>query len=139
MERLPNTELLALVASYLGTIEGRKRFQKIVFLLKEESAVQFTYPFTSYLYGPYSSRLQDDIDILVQTGNLQEEKAGSLFRYKITDLGRKNAHQIERTYRQHLAKDLRGHLKDLQQQDTEELVNRSKRIMNKKIKHNIFA
>lgn len=63
-----------MTANYFKRIEGRKQCQKAVFLLKEYHKIDFTYPFIPYLYGPYSSQLQNDIDILGRTGYLKASK-----------------------------------------------------------------
>lgn len=139
MERIAGIKLLILTANYLGKVEGRKRFQKTVFLLQEQFGFDFGYRFTAYLYGPYSSQLQNDIDILAQTGYLKASKLGELFFYEITPLGQKSAAQIEKEYGAELAKKLREHVNDLKESDTEELVTWSKQLMGKKIKDNIFA
>jgi hypothetical protein len=139
LERIAGIKLLILTANYLGKVEGRKRFQKTVFLLQEQFGFDFGYRFTAYLYGPYSSQLQNDIDILAQTGYLKASKLGELFFYEITPLGQKSAAQIEKEYGAELAKKLREHVNDLKESDTEELVTWSKQLMGKKIKDNIFA
>jgi len=137
--KVTNTQLLLLTANYLGKIEGRKRFQKTIFLLQEHSGIDLSYRFTSYLYGPYSSKLQNDIDLLARAGFLKASKNGYLFSYEITPLGRKSGAQIEREYGRQLAEELRRKTRDLQEFTTEELVNWSKQLMGKKLKDNIFT
>jgi len=132
-------KLLILAANYLGKVEGRKRFQKTVFLLQEQFDIDFGYRFTAYLYGPYSAQLQNDIDILAQTGYLKASKIGELFIYEITPLGREIATQIEKEYGIKSAKELKEKVENLKGFDTEELVKWSKQLMGKKIKNNIFA
>jgi len=56
-----------------GEIWGRKRFQKMVYILKVKGA-SFAEDFTYHYYGPYSSELQLEIDNLVETGLLQEDE-----------------------------------------------------------------
>jgi hypothetical protein len=128
-----------LTAKYLEKIEGRKRFQKIIFLLQEQFGFDFGYRFTAYLYGPYSAQLQNDIDILTQTGYLRASKIGELFFYEITSLGRQSAISIEEEYGAELAKKLKKKVDDLKEFDTDELVKWSKQLMGKKVKDNIFA
>jgi uncharacterized protein YwgA len=137
--KIAGIKLLILAAKYLGKIEGRKRFQKTIFLLQEKFGIDFGYKFTAYLYGPYSSQLQNDIDILAQTGYLKASKIGELFFYEITPLGQQSAAQIEKEYGAEMVKKLEKHVNDLKEFDTEELVNWSKQLMGKKIKDNIFA
>ena len=139
MPKITNTQLLLLTSNYLGKVEGRKRFQKIIFLLKEHFEIEFGYRFTSYLYGPYSSQLQNDIDILTRTGYLKASKIGCLFSYEVTELGRTSALRIEREYGKEKSASLQKRITGLQDFDTEELVKWSKQLMNKKMKDNIFA
>lgn len=139
MGKISSIKLLILAANYLGKVEGRKRFQKIIFLLQEQFGVEFGYRFTAYLYGPYSAQLQNDIDILAQTGYLKASKMEELFFYEITPLGQQSAAQTEKEYGAELAKKLKEHVNNLSESDTEELVTWSKQLMGKKIKDNIFA
>jgi len=137
--KVAGIKLLLLAASFLEKIEGRKRFQKTIFLLQEQFGIDFGYRFTAYLYGPYSAQLQNDIDILTQTGYLKASKVGELFFYEITPLGSKIAAQIEKEYGSELVKELKKRVDDLKELDTKELVDWSKQLMGKKIKDNIFA
>lgn len=139
MGRIASAQLLLLTANFLKKVEGRKRFQKIIFLLQEEHGIEFGYRFSSYLYGPYSAQLQNDIDMLARMGYLKASKVNYLFFYEISPLGQKNASQIETEYGEDRTKNLRKHAIDLQDLDTEELVSWSKQLMSKKIKDNIFA
>ena len=139
MEKITNTQLLITAAKYLGKVEGRKRFQKVVFLLQEQFEIEFNYRFIPYLYGPYSSQLQNDIDSLTRTGYLKASKIEYLFFYEITPLGQQTASQIEKEYGEKRVEKLRKHVKDLEEFDTEELVKWSKQLMSKKVKGNIFA
>ena len=56
-------------------IEGRTRFQKMIFLLLERAKF-FTnrYEFVPHDYGPYSRELQSDIDYLIREGHVTEER-----------------------------------------------------------------
>ncbi len=58
-------------------IEGRTRLQKMLFLLSQEySETSFQYRFYPFDYGPYSSTLQSDLDMLIEN-NFLDEKLGS--------------------------------------------------------------
>lgn len=139
LEKSGRIKLLMLTANYIEKIEGRKRFQKIIFLLQEQFGIKFGYRFTAYLYGPYSSQLQNDIDLLVQMNYLKASKIGSLYFYEITPLGRKMVSQIEEECGEELQIMLRKHVDGLNESETAELVTWSKQLMGKKIKNNIFA
>ncbi len=66
-------EILKLVQE-LKSVEGRKKLQKIVFILQSQG-----HPFPQHFgylhYGPYSSELASEIDTLVD-GNLMEQSGG---------------------------------------------------------------
>jgi uncharacterized protein YwgA len=137
-DKIPNTKLLILTASYFEKVEGRKHFQKAIYILQEHFKVGFTYSFIPYLYGPYSSQLQNDIDVLARTGYLRASKIGSLFFYEITNLGKQVALQIEKEYGKERSENLRKHAIDLKDFETEELVKWSKQLMSERVKENIF-
>ena len=66
--------LLATFALSGGTIEGRKRLQKIVCVLKHKYDVPFSYDYIPYHYGPYAENLASTIDMLVGVGFLEEQQ-----------------------------------------------------------------
>jgi uncharacterized protein YwgA len=55
-----------------GTMEGRKRMQKVVYLL-QEAGIPFTESFEFGHFGPYSRTLTDEINWLVAGGMLDEK------------------------------------------------------------------
>jgi uncharacterized protein YwgA len=69
MEALDN--ILALV-NLAGQIEGRTRFQKMVYILKCKG-VAFPEKFKYHYYGPFSVDLQLEIDDLVSRNLLRED------------------------------------------------------------------
>ncbi len=79
-------------------IKGRTRFQKIVYLLKNQE-INFQYEFRPYLYGPYSVNLKKDIRMLTKLGLLEEESQEIEFDgvvydryvYSLTEEGRQVA------------------------------------------------
>lgn len=75
--------LLGLV-SLNGEIRGRKKFQKLVYILKHMN-YDFKEDYTYHYYGPYSSTLQMEIDSLVQSDLLKENVDGKTYKYMITD------------------------------------------------------
>ena len=74
------------------TIEGRKRFQKQVCILKHKYEVPFSYEFIPYHYGPFSESLTAAIDNLVSLGyvkEIQSEYSGFLqYTYELTTVGK---------------------------------------------------
>jgi uncharacterized protein YwgA len=60
--------LLMYLLRQAGTISGKTRLQKLVFLLQEEFKVPFGYKFEPYHLGPLSFELQAEMDWLVSHG-----------------------------------------------------------------------
>lgn len=69
-----------LVAS-LEKIEGRKRFQKIVHLLKSKGYHEFDQEFSLHYYGPFSRQLATQIDFLCQIELIEELKVDTSAAY----------------------------------------------------------
>lgn len=136
MAKVSNVKLLLIAANYFKRVEGRKQFQKAVFLLQEQFEIEFSYPFIPYLYGPYSSQLQNDIDNLARTGYLKAGKNGPLYLYEITELGKLLVAQTEKEYGEKQSQDLKKKVDNLKDFETEELVKWSKQLMRDKYKSN---
>ena len=70
------------------------QIQKAMFLLRMEASEavgrQF-YAFTPYNYGPFSSSIYGDVDLLVASGYVRETNLGHYSRYLVTDSGRDRA------------------------------------------------
>jgi uncharacterized protein YwgA len=90
-----NLALLLLVLHYCdGKINGRKRFQKIICILKYKYNIPFNFDFIPYYYGPFSEDLSSSLDTLVGSGILKEQKntisdSITQFAYELTDHGKK--------------------------------------------------
>ena len=141
MKNLSNTELLILLLNYLpgNEMSGRTRFQKMVFLLKE-AGVNFKYNFISYLYGPYSASLQNDIDLLTKFGIFKEIKenitfntfSGEKYKYILTDKGKALVKKIEKENKDEIKK-FKETIDKYKNLSTGILILASKYILNKKI------
>lgn len=59
---------LLLILKKMGSVPGRTRFQKLVFLLQRKVNTGLQYNFIPYHYGPYSQELQIDINVLEAGG-----------------------------------------------------------------------
>lgn len=71
--------LALLYADEEHQIEGRTRFQKLIFLMQMEGnlnniAPTDTYRFEPYDYGPFSSTLYDDLDSHIERGLIEDSK-----------------------------------------------------------------
>lgn len=81
-------------------IDGRTRFQKLIFLMQMEGNLDDlepteTYRFEPYDYGPFSSTLYDDLDYLIEEGlindsmeELDEEEDIVKYEYQLEPEGR---------------------------------------------------
>lgn len=74
----------------LNEIQGRKRFQKMVFLSKE-AGIPFDEMFEWNNYGPFSKELASEIDSLCKMGFLLEDSIESCdnieYHYKLSEKG----------------------------------------------------
>jgi uncharacterized protein YwgA len=73
-------------------VEGATRFQKLVFLTQQETAVPEQYPYHADNYGPFSPQLHGDLTELAQDGVLEQttetNAAGNQrYVYSITPAG----------------------------------------------------
>lgn len=93
-----DAEKLLVILKHHEDILGRKRFQKIVFLLMRKHNIDFKYSFVSHLFGPYSRKLQLDIDLLNFMG-LVEVRPGIPYLHVLTERGLKKAEEIENRMR----------------------------------------
>jgi uncharacterized protein YwgA len=111
-----------------GAITGRKRIQKLVFLLKKQGDVAFSFDFKPYFYGPYSEELAETIHLLTGIGLLKErvsalESGFAQYSYNLTPEARrfirKSKIYVPRRFRSEVAK--------LSKMRTSELVSLSKK------------
>ena len=85
-------------------VRGRTRFQKMMFLLREEMVKMgkggsVELGFVPHHYGPYSRHLQDDIEALIGEGMIEERpeesQAGQyMYRYRTTRKGDNTARAL---------------------------------------------
>ena len=85
-------------------IKGRTRFQKMIFLFQIEMSEKYPnrgldYGYIPYHYGPYSSKLQEDIDELIADEYLQQKAhqdpfGNYFYEYKLTSKGEKLAEDL---------------------------------------------
>lgn len=126
--------ILALLYSSDRVIEGRTRFQKMVYLLKNSFDVPFGFEYRMYFYGPYSDSLADALQLLKAIEFVQEKKTKIAryvvqYNYEITDAGRDFLEsyfsQTERN--QQIYKNIRLGVQKMRNLPTSYLVSLSKR------------
>jgi len=128
--------LLTLIHLNDNKIEGRKRLQKEVCILKYGEKIPFNYEFRSYYYGPYSDNLTEAIDTLASLGFIKEKKEMltdyiSKYVYELTDDGKKKVSSILINIRKNnpqLLSKLSSSVNELKTKSTQELVIKSKAV-----------
>jgi uncharacterized protein YwgA len=87
LQRVLGPDVLLSILRFCGEIRGRKRLQKIAYLLKERKDIQVPYKFIPYLYGPYSQGLQMDLSFLCSLGLVDEKHDDFYYTYTLTKEG----------------------------------------------------
>ncbi|ADX85550.1 conjugal transfer protein [Saccharolobus islandicus] len=67
-------KLLLCTAKEENTEVTATKLQKIFFLLEKEKGIQLGLDFKPWFFGPYSSKLQDYIDKLIESGEVDVEE-----------------------------------------------------------------
>jgi len=67
-------KLLLYTAKEENTEVTATKLQKIFFLLEKEKGIQLGLDFKPWFFGPYSSKLQDYIDKLIESGEVDVEE-----------------------------------------------------------------
>jgi len=116
--------LLRFFEKYRCNMEGRKKVQKLMFLvehydLKTKTVKKSTgltgYRFKIWSYGPFSKEIYDDLDQLVEDGSIEEEIISDIIRPDLslyTDDGYPKRMYVYKPSRDP-AEQLHGVLKDL--------------------------
>lgn len=87
--------ILKLIESSDAKITGRKRLQKLAYIMKNE---RFPIPqnFIYYHYGPYSQELNATVSELTASGLLTETNTPQGYEYKLTDDGKAFINLLEK-------------------------------------------
>lgn len=86
---------LVQLVSELGVVEGRKRLQKIVHLLKEKGHAEFDHRFILHYFGPFSRELAALLDFLRRAEVVEEEDCGGSYNYRLGDAKQPRALQAQ--------------------------------------------
>lgn len=91
---------LAKLVQWAGTLNTRKKMQKVVYLL-QAAKCPFDADYGLHHYGPYSSDVAQTTDVMVQVGLLEEEAldsgAGKQFNYRLTDKAEESVAEFEKS------------------------------------------
>jgi uncharacterized protein YwgA len=127
---LNNIDLLLVTFYYNdNVISGRKRLQKIICILKNKYKIDFSYQFIPYYYGPFSNSLSNTLDILIDSGLIEETYStnNSILKYNyiLTEKGKTLASKI---IENNGVTELQSYVNELKSKTTPELVNLSKEV-----------
>jgi len=130
--------MVLLLLKYLKRVEGRTRFQKLVYLLKEKYGIDFSYRFMPYYYGPYSDDLQSDVRMLSLLDLIKVETTslgrGVLqYDHSLSPQGTKVAKEIQRSIPSAKRKELLSAARALSTLNTNQLVVNAKKLMKQKL------
>ncbi len=93
-----NLAQILLFLKHAKKIEGKTKFQKMMFLAQKENKLSKEFEFIKYNYGPYSFELTKDVETLEKEGFLTIEKeefttdnkfSGKRFMFQLTKKGEK--------------------------------------------------
>lgn len=90
--------LIAFIAKHCGGANrrlGKKALQKHVHLIQELGAVDSGYRFSFYTYGPYSSELSGDLDVVAATGGVKVSY-NSMDNFYLIDAGAEADYLLEK-------------------------------------------
>ena len=91
---------LAKLVEWAGTLESRKRLQKVVFLL-QAAKCPFEAEYILHHYGPYSQEVARLSDEMVQVGLLEESseanQVGVQYSYVLSERARSQLAELEKT------------------------------------------
>lgn len=91
---------LAKLVEWAGTLNSRKRLQKVVYLL-QASGCPYDADYILHHYGPYSQEVARLSDELVQVGLLSESsepnQVGNQYAYQLTETAVSEMSQLEKT------------------------------------------
>lgn len=123
--------LLALFHLCNNQVDGRKRLQKMVCVLKHKDNVPFSFGFKPYFYGPYSEDLANLIEIMKGAGLLEEETSSIApgivqYRYHMLKKGEEIFQKSRLQVRRNLLNSLRNEVEHLSNLPMSELVSLAK-------------
>ncbi len=123
--------LLALFRLCDNQIDGRKRLQKMVCVLKYRDNVPFSFSFKPYFYGPYSEELANLVEIMKGAGLLEEETSSIApgivqYRYHLLKKGEQTFQRSSFQVRRNLLNSIRNEVAHLSNLSTSELVSLAK-------------
>ena len=123
-EKLKRYLVLKLV-NELKRINGRTKFQKLVFIGQKELGLPEVFKFSGYYYGPYSKDLTETIEGLIRMGLLNEdvkvEDEYIEYVYTITEEGKGALNALEKELTE-IPKTAISHLRDFKKMSRGEII-----------------
>jgi len=110
----------------VGSVRGRTKFQKLVFLAQEEAGLPRLFSYRPYHYGPYSQELFNLIDELKLGGYIEEKCNISEdfieYEYLITPRGKEQLSSLEKKPPTTISSDTLKKIKKLNKQPRNEII-----------------
>lgn len=75
---------LAELIDELDGVEGRKRLQKIVYLLQAKGHPDFRQSFVLYIFGPFSRNVAAQLDFVHDAGLVDEKEVDGTYQYSVS-------------------------------------------------------
>ena len=99
MATIDDIHLLLEIIHFSAELKGRKRFQKMVCVMKHQNKIPLSFNFIPYFYGPYSKELAKIIHLLVGTGYVEEvaDEVGLgvyQYNYSLTERGKNEVSRV---------------------------------------------
>ncbi|MEM3948180.1 MAG: hypothetical protein QXM76_01115, partial [Zestosphaera sp.] len=91
---LPLMKLLKIVGRY-KEFNSVLELHKAIYVMQSEKGVKLGYSFVNYSFGPYSKDLENDLNLLAQTGLIAMEGNGKDVRVKLSSKGATLLHSLE--------------------------------------------
>ncbi|MEA3254700.1 MAG: hypothetical protein U9Q22_02575 [Candidatus Altiarchaeota archaeon] len=110
----------------VGSVKGRTKLQKLIFLGQEEAGLHNLFSYRPYHYGPYSQELTGLIDELKLGGYVEEKCRVSddfiEYEYNITPKGREQLSSLEKQHRNEISSKTIRKIKKLNKQSRNEII-----------------
>lgn len=110
----------------------RTRLQKLVFMAKQKYKYPFSFSHEYYLYGPYSSDLQNYLINLVSDGIIEEKSGETFYIYRLTPTGKEILEMMKDKMNEEDTKKLDRLISECKEDTLPQLVSKAKKLFETK-------
>lgn len=110
-------------------IEGRTRLQKTVFLMQRKFQINFGYEFVPYYFGPYSKKLQIEMNALRSLGLVDVSPSIHGEVHRLTRKGKEFFRRLKEDVDRDTLETVRKILEEMNRTDLRLLVREAKQLM----------